>query len=86
MNTQERIRQLMKERNWTDYRLAKEANLSHSTVANMFKRNNAPTIPTLEAVCKAFCITLAQFFTEGNAPIELTEEQRNLFSKWHGCH
>lgn len=58
MDTQKRIRELMKERKWTDYRLAKEANLSHSTVTNMFNRNNAPTLPTLEAVCGAFGITL----------------------------
>lgn len=81
MDAQRRIKQLMEERGWTDYRLAKESNLSHSTVTNMFNRNNAPTLPTLEAVCKAFGITLAQFFTEGNSP-ELTEEQRVLFAKW----
>lgn len=81
MDAQKRIRQLMEERNWTDYRLAKESGLSHSTVTNMFNRNNAPTLPTLEAVCKAFGITLAQFFTEDNIP-ELTEEQRILFAKW----
>ncbi len=81
MDTQKRIKQLMEERSWTDYRLAKESHLSHSTVTNMFHRNNAPTLPTLEAVCKAFGITLAQFFTEGNSP-ELTEEQRILFAKW----
>ena len=81
MDAQGRIKQLMEERDWTDYQLAKESNLSHSTVTNMFNRNNAPTLPTLEAVCKAFGITLAQFFTEGNSP-ELTEEQRILFAKW----
>ena len=81
MDAQRRIKQLMEERGWTDYRLAKKSNLSHSTVTNMFNRNNAPTLPTLEAVCKAFGITLAQFFTEGNSP-ELTEEQRILFAKW----
>src|SRR5699024_4191687 len=74
-------RELMEERNWTDYRLAKEANLSHSTVTNMFNRNNAPTLPTLEAVCRAFGITLAQFFAEGEES-RLTEEQQKLFSKW----
>ena len=51
MDAQKRIRQLMEERDWTDYKLAKESNISHSTVANMFNRNNAPTLPTLEAVC-----------------------------------
>ena len=81
MDTQKRIRELMEERNWTDYRLAKEANLSHSTVTNMFNRNNAPTLPTLEAVCRAFGITLAQFFAGGEES-RLTEEQQKLFSKW----
>lgn len=82
MDAQKRIRQLMEERSWTDYRLAKEANLSHSTVTNMFNRNTAPTLPTLEAVCKAFGITLAQFFAEGHDPSVLTEEQRILFARW----
>ena len=82
MDAQKRIKQLMEERGWTDYRLAKEANLSHSTVTNMFNRNNAPTLPTLEAVCKAFGITLAQFFAEEHDPSELTEEQRILFARW----
>lgn len=82
MDAQKRIRQLMEERGWTDYRLAKEANLSHSTVTNMFNRNNAPTLPTLEAVCKAFGITLSQFLSEGEDPSQFTEEQRILFSRW----
>ena len=82
MDAQKRIKQLMDERGWTEYKLAKEANLSHSTVSNMFNRNNAPTLPTIEAVCAAFSITLAQFFSDGDGHAEMTEEQRNLFSKW----
>lgn len=82
MDAQKRIKQLMEERGWTDYRLAKEANLSHSTIANIFNRNNAPTLPTLEAVCAAFGITLAQFFSVGEAGGSLTEEQQALFAKW----
>lgn len=81
MDVQKRIRELMDERDWTDYRLAKEAKLSHSTVTNMFNRNNTPTLPTLEAVCRAFGITLAQFFTE-DGESQMTEEQRILFSRW----
>lgn len=81
MDTQGRIKDMMVERSWTEYRLAKESGLSHSTVTNMFKRNNAPTLPTLEAVCTAFGITLAQFFAEWN-PLELTDEQQTLFIKW----
>ena len=81
LDAQKQIKKLMEERGWTDYRLAKESGLSHSTVTNMFNRNNAPTLPTLEAVCRAFRITLAQFFSEGN-PLELTKEQQVLLAKW----
>lgn len=59
-----------------------ESGLSHSTVSNMFKRNNAPTIPTLEAICKAFGITLSQFFAEGEEAVILTDEQREIFATW----
>lgn len=82
MNAQQRIRMLMEERGWTDYRLSKESGLSHSTITNMFTRNNAPTLPTLEAICTAFGITLSQFFSEKNEPNSLTEEQQKLFSRW----
>ena len=79
--TNDRIRQLMDERNWTEYRLAKESKLSQSTIANLFKRNTVPSVTTLEAICSGFGITLAQFFSEGNM-VELTDEQKELFDKW----
>lgn len=81
MDVQKRIKDLMELRGWTDYRLAKEAGLSHSTVTNMFNRSNASTLPTLEAVCRAFGITLSQFF-EDFEDNETLQEQRLLFSKW----
>ena len=79
--TNVRIRQLMDERGWTDYRLAKESKLSQSTIANLFKRNTVPGVTTLEAICSGFGITLAQFFSEGNI-VELTDEQKELFDRW----
>ena len=36
---------------------------------------------TLEALCKAFGITMAQFFAEDEL-VELTPELRKLFDKW----
>ena len=46
-NAQQRIRQLMDERGWTIYRLAQESKLSQTTISNIFKRNNQPSIPTV---------------------------------------
>lgn len=82
MDLRLRIQQLMEERGWSEYRLSKESGLSQSTVANMLRKNNAPTLPTLEAACKAFSITLPQFFSEGGEPVKLNEEQKELFKQW----
>ncbi len=54
----------MEQRGWTEYKLAKESNLSQSTISNMFARNTLPTIPTLEAICKALRISLSEFFLD----------------------
>ena len=80
-DTHKRLRQLMVERNWSEYRLAKEAGLSQSTISNLFKRNTMPSIATLEIICNGFGIALSQFFCDGNM-IELSDEQRELFDKW----
>ena len=77
-----RLERLMKERNWTAYRLAKETGLSASTMSNMFRRNTIPSIPTLEMICEAFGITLAQFFAEDWNMVELTAEQKAFFDRW----
>lgn len=82
MNIQLRLQNLMKEREWSEYRLAKEAKISQTTITNLFKRNNLPTLPTLEAICTAFDITLAQFFMEEDL-VELTSAQKDLLTKWN---
>ena len=81
MDIQKRIKNLMDERQWTEYRLVKESGLPASTVANIFHRSTVPTIPTIEKICETFGITLSQFFSDGNM-IELTIEQMKLLSRW----
>lgn len=81
MDAKARIRELMAERKWSEYRLAIASGLSQSTVANIFNRNTTPSIATLESICTGFGITLAQFFAEGDM-VELTEEQKEMFAAW----
>ncbi len=81
MDVNNKIRVLMDNKGWTEYKLAKESGLSQSTIANLFKRNTIPSISTLETICNSFGITLAQFFSENNS-VELTDEQKILFDKW----
>lgn len=81
MDAKARLRELMDERNWSEYRLAIASGLSQSTVANIFNRNTTPSVATLESICSGLGITLAQFFAEGEL-VELTREQREMFSAW----
>ena len=81
MDAKARIRELMAERKWSEYRLAIASGLSQSTVANIFNRNTTPSVATLESICAGFGITLAQFFAEGDM-VELTEEQKEMFAAW----
>ena len=81
MDVKERLQQLMNERQWTIYKVAKEAGIPWSTVRNMFKRNTEPSIGTLEAICKGMGMTLPQFFDVENQ-MGLTVEQRQLINQW----
>lgn len=81
MDTHERLRQLLYERGWSEYKLAKRCGLSESTVANIFRRNTVPSIATLETICSGFGITMSQFFAEGDM-VEITPELKELFENW----
>lgn len=76
------VKELMMARGWTEYRLAKESGLPQSTITNLFKRNNLPTITTLERICGAFGITLSEFFAETGQSVILNQEQTELLSLW----
>ena len=78
-----RMDSLMRKKGWTKYRLAKEAGLSTSTLNNLWLRNNSPSIATLEDICRALGITMAEFFTlpSEKAPA-LTLEQQALLARW----
>lgn len=76
-----RLRELLQERGWSEYRLAQVSGLNESTISNIYRRNTLPTIATLETICKAFGITLSQFFAEGDM-IEMTPEAKELLDAW----
>ena len=81
MDIHNRLRRLLDERGWTEYRLSKECGLSESTIANIFRRNTLPSISTLEAICTGFGITVSQFFAFGDM-VEMTPEIKELFNSW----
>lgn len=65
MDVNKRIRTLTEQKGWSRYRLAKESGLAHTSIANIWNRGSIPSIPTIEILCRALGITLAEFFSDG---------------------
>lgn len=76
-----RLKQLLQEREWTEYKLSRECGLAQSTIGNIFRRNTMPSLSTLETICNGFGITLSQFFADGEL-VELTPDLKELFDCW----
>lgn len=77
-----RINELLVQSGWSKYQLAKEANLSQSTISSMINRGNNPTVSTIESCCRAFGITMAEFFDADLQDKEFSLEERKLISDW----
>lgn len=77
-----RVKELCEKYHVSKYRLAQLTGMSQTAVGNIMKMESIPTIPTLEKICDAFGITLAQFFAgEGKRP-DLSKEQREIIETW----
>lgn len=78
MDINKKIEKLRFQRGWSTYELAQEAGITQSTLTSIAKRGNPPKIETLECICEAFGITLAQFFMDDEALEMLNPEEKEL--------
>lgn len=81
-NVLEKITSLREERGWTTYRLSKLSGIPQSTISTWYRKNLMPPIDKLEIICQTFGITLAEFFDDTNVFISMTEEEKNMLSRW----
>lgn len=81
-----RIRELREQRGWAKGTLATRAGVAPSYIPVLENGEKCPTVETLDAICFAFGITLADFFTEKKEePLidrvsSLTEKQKQLLN------
>ncbi|MBR3542951.1 MAG: helix-turn-helix transcriptional regulator [Treponema sp.] len=84
MDILEKIRKYRLARNWTEYQLAEKSALPQSTISSWYRKKQVPTIPSMQKICDAFGITLAQFFADDNAQTAcLSKEQREVLNEWN---
>ena len=75
-----KILSLCDARNWSTYELALRADITHSTLNSALNRDSAPKIDTLQRICDAFGITLAQFFMENEQLEVLSGDEKELIT------
>lgn len=87
-----KIEELCAEREWSKYKLSKESNIKQSTITSIFIKRSMVSLPNLWKICKAFGMTISQFFNliekeesadvKSDIPValwkKLTRKQRNL--------
>ena len=57
-----RITEYRLQKNWSEYQLAAAAGLTQSTISSWYHKNLLPSLSSLEKICDAYGITLAEFF------------------------
>lgn len=80
MDVLTKIRKLQSERNWSDYKLAQEADIPVATLSSLFQRGNLPKVDTLQCICNAFGLTLAQFFLEDESIDILSGSEKEMLA------
>lgn len=83
MTVLERVLQLKEQRGWTEYRLSEESGIAQTTISSWFRKNVNPSISSLENICKAFNITMSEFFAFENTPVSLTDKQKSMLENWN---
>ncbi|MCD7818760.1 MAG: helix-turn-helix transcriptional regulator [Lachnospiraceae bacterium] len=81
-----RIKELCDKQQITKYRLSKMTGITQTVLANIIHGDSIPTIRTLEKICCALNISLAQFFAKEERQPDLTAEQQEIIETWNGLN
>lgn len=81
-----RIKELCDRQQITKYRLSQMTGLTQTVLAHIIRKESIPTVHTLEKICAAFNISLAQFFARDESYLDLTAEQKELVETWNGLN
>ena len=77
-----RVKELCDEHHMSRYRLAQLTGMTQTALGNIMTNKSVPTVLTIERICDAFGISLAQFFTKEGVRPDLTAEQKELLDTW----
>ena len=72
-----------KKRDMSKYRLSQLTGISQSSIGKIIAKESLPTMPTVEKICDALGVTMAQFFAGMDVPVSLSESQQEVLNIWN---
>ena len=71
-----KIEELMRQRGYTKYKLAKLSGISKSTVTTIFNKRSTVSLYNLSQICRAFGLTLSEFLAmlEGKSEEKMIQD------------
>jgi len=87
LNTEQfysRVEELLKEKNWSRNRLAKESKIPKSTIYNMMRDRTEPKLETFFEIIDGFHISLGEFVNPETDKKEYTSAQMELLKITEG--
>lgn len=76
----EKISLYRKERNWTEYELAKHSDLPQSTISSWYRKNMQPSLLSLDKIAHAFGLILAQMLSDDD---NIANDEKALLHEWN---
>ena len=76
----EKISLYRKERNWTEYELAKRSDLPQSTISSWYRKNMQPSLLSLDKIAHAFGLILAQMLSDDD---NIANDEKALLHEWN---
>ncbi|MCD8370220.1 MAG: helix-turn-helix transcriptional regulator [Clostridiales bacterium] len=81
-NIMKRVDELCTKHGISRYRLSQNTGISQSAFSKMDRQQATLSLETIERICAAFGISLAQFFTQETTCPDLTPDQTRLLDVW----
>lgn len=82
MDVIKRVDDLCKLHNMSKYRLSQITGISQSAFSKLSKQQSSLSVDTIQRICNAFGISMAQFFKDSDSYPDLTQQQLTLLSYW----
>ena len=83
INVLERIEQMRLSRNWSEYELSKRADLPQTTINTWYRKQQVPTLYSLDKLSEAFGVTLSELLADENDPMEISETDHEMLRLFH---